>query len=84
MMAWRPKGFQFTARNLVRALCSSETPESKLLMAAMYGEVELFADSTAWNGFLWLVMSTCKIGGQPVYTGVELGAIKDSLPIVWI
>lgn len=53
-------------------------------MAAMYGEVELFADSTAWNGFLWLVMSTCKIGGQPVYTGVELGAIKDSLPIVWI
>lgn len=84
MMMWRPRGYQFTAKHLVRALCSDETPESKLLMAAMYGEVELFADSTAWNGFIWLVMSTCKVKGEPMYTGVELGAIKDSLPVVWV
>ena len=53
-------------------------------MSAMYGRVELFADSTAWNGFIWLVMNTCKVGGQPMYTGHELGAIKSALPIVWV
>ena len=55
----------------------------RLLMAAVLGKVELFADSTAWNGFLWLVMNTCKVEGKPLYTGVELGALKASLPIVW-
>jgi hypothetical protein len=53
-------------------------------MAAIYGKVELFADSTAWNGFLWLVMSTAKIEGKPIYTGTELGALKECLPIVWV
>lgn len=84
MMSWRPPGYRFTARELVKGLCSDETDESKLLMAAIYGKVELFADSTAWNGFLWLVMSTAKIEGKPIYTGVELGALKECLPIVWV
>jgi hypothetical protein len=84
MMAWRPRGYRFTAKHLVRALCADDTDEAKLLMSAMYGRVELFADSTAWNGFIWLVMNTCKIGGQPMYTGHELGAIKSALPIVWV
>jgi hypothetical protein len=44
----------------------------------------LFADATAWNSFLWLVMNTCKVDGQPLYSGVELGALKASLPIVWV
>ena len=60
-MSWRPPGYRFTARELVMALCSDDTDESKLLMAAIYGKVELFADSTAWNGFLWLVMNTFKV-----------------------
>jgi len=55
-----------------------------LLLAAVQGNVELFADSTAWNGFLWLVMNTCKVDGKPLYTGQELGALKASLPIVWL
>ena len=50
----------------------------------VYGKVELFADSTAWNGFLWLVMNTCRVEGKPLYTGVELGSLKASLPIVWV
>jgi hypothetical protein len=53
-------------------------------MAAIHGKVELFADATAWNGFLWLVMNTCKVEGQHLYTGIELGSLKASLPIVWI
>ncbi len=53
-------------------------------MAAVQGRVELFADATAWNGFLWLVMNTCKVDGKPLYTGQELGALKASLPIVWV
>jgi hypothetical protein len=84
MMSWRPPGYRFTARELVKALCSDESDESKLLMAAIYGKVELFADATAWNGFLWLVMNTFKIEGKPIYTGNELGELKDCLPIVWV
>ena len=68
----------------MKALCSDETEQSLLLMAAIHGKVELFADATAWNGFLWLVMSTFKVDGKPLYTGLELGALKTSLPIVWL
>jgi len=68
----------------VKALCSDETEHANLLMAAIHGKVEIFADSTAWNGFLWLIMNTCKVEGKPLYTGVELGALKSSLPIVWV
>ena len=84
MMLWCPPGYRFTARELVKGLCGEDTDESKLLMAAIYGKVELFADSTAWNGFLWLVMNTFKVDGKPVYSGPELGALKESLPIVWV
>jgi len=65
-------------------LCSEETEQGVLLLAAIQGKVELFADATAWNSFLWLVMNTCKVDGQPLYSGVELGALKASLPIVWV
>jgi hypothetical protein len=84
MMSWRPPGYQFRAKDLVKALCSDQTDQSLLLMAAVQGRVELFADATAWNGFLWLVMNTCKVDGKPLYTGQELGALKASLPIVWV
>ncbi|MEL0330864.1 MAG: hypothetical protein VW982_01465 [Candidatus Poseidoniales archaeon] len=84
MMSWRPPGYRFQARDLVKGLCSDETDQAMLLMAAIHGKVELFADAKAWNGFLWLVMSTCKVDGKPLYTGMELGALKASLPIVWL
>ncbi len=84
MMSWRPPGYQFRAKDLVKALCSDSTDQAALLMAAIHGKVELFADATAWNGFLWLVMNTCKVEGQHLYTGIELGSLKASLPIVWI
>lgn len=83
-MEWRPSGYTFKAKDLVKALCGENTDEALMLTAAVYGKVELFADSTAWNGFLWLVMNTCKIDGKPLYTGEELGALKASLPIVWL
>ena len=84
MMSWRPPTYRFTAKDLVKGLCSDETDQAQLLVAAVYGKVELFADSTAWNGFLWLVMNTCRVEGKPLYTGVELGSLKASLPIGWV
>jgi hypothetical protein len=84
VLSWRPPGYRFRARDLVKALCSDETDQAMLLLAAAQGKVELFADATAWNGFLWLVMNTCKVEGQPLYSGQELGSLKASLPIVWI
>ena len=82
-MEWRPDGYEFNARNLVRALFSENTDEGQLLFAAACGHVEIFANSTAWNGVLWLIMNTLKADGKPVYTGEELGALRKSLPIVW-
>ena len=84
MMSWRPPGYAFTAKDLVKALCSDETEHSLLLMAAAAGKVEIFAPASAWNNFLWLVMSTFKVDGKPLYTGLELGALRASLPIVWL
>mgnify|MGYP001498020669 FL=1 len=83
MMDWRPPGYEFDARNLVRALFSENTSEGKLLEAAACGHVEIFARATAWNGVLWLIMNTLKQNGKPVYTGEELGELRNSLPIVW-
>ena len=84
MMDWRPPGYRFTAKDLVKGLCGEGSEEAKLIMAAVYGKVEIFADSTAWNGFLWLVMNTFKVEGKPLYSGTELGSLKQSLPIVWL
>ena len=83
MMDWRPPGYEFNARNLVRALFSENTDEGKLLEAAACGHVEIFAQATSWNGVLWLIMHTLKQDGKPVYTGEELGELRQSLPIVW-
>jgi len=84
MMSWRPPGYRLNAKDLVKALCSDETEQVVFLLAAIQGKVELFVDATAWNSFLWLVMNTCKVDGQPLYSGVELGALKASLSIVWV
>ena len=83
MMEWRPPGYEFDARNLVRALFSENTDEGKLLQAAACGYVEIFARPLAWNDVLLLIMNTLKKDGKPVYTGEELGALRDALPIVW-
>ena len=84
MMDWRPNGFEFKAANLVRALFDTNTEEGKLLEAAACGHVEIFVAKNAWNGVLWLIMNTLKLDGNPVYSGDELGALKQSLPIVWL
>ena len=47
------------------------------------GEVELFAAPKSWNAILWLITSTLKVDGTPVYSGTKLGELKSSLPIVW-
>lgn len=83
-MDWRPNGFEFKAANLVRALFDNNTDEGKLLEAAACGHIEIFAAANAWNGVLWLIMNTLKVDGKPVYSGEELGALKHSLPIVWL
>ena len=83
-MEWRPKGYEISAKGLVCALCDSSTDEHKILMAASNGTIELFAQKTSWNAFLWLIMNTLKIDGKPVYSPKELKTLKDVLPIVWV
>ena len=43
MMSWRPPGYRLNAKDLVKALCSDETEQAVLLLAAIQGKVELFA-----------------------------------------
>ena len=83
MMEWRPKGYLFDTSNLIRALFDENTAEGQLLDAANAGYIELFARSKSWNALLWLIMNTIVENGKPLYSGEELGRLKDSLPIVW-
>ena len=83
MMAWRPSGYMFTTKQLIRAMFDDSTDEAKLLIAATAGEVELFAENRSWNAVLWLIMNVLKEDGRPIYTGNELGEHRSRLPIVW-
>ena len=83
MMEWRPKGYLFGTKNLVRALFDEDTDEGKLLLSAAAGNIEIFSHSQSWNGVLWLIMNTLVENGSPIYNGKELGELKNSLPIVW-
>ena len=82
-MEWRPKGYLFDTKNLVRALFDEDTDEGKLLVSAAAGNVEIFSKLQSWNGVLWLIMNTLVKDGKPVYNGEELKDLKNSLPIVW-
>ena len=82
-MEWRPKGYLFDTKNLVRALFDEDTDEGKLLISAAAGNIEIFSKLQSWNGVLWLIMNTLVKDGKPVYNGEELRELKNSLPIVW-
>ncbi len=82
-MEWRPKGYLFDTKNLVRALFDEGTDEGKLLVSAAAGNVEIFSKPQSWNGVLWLIMNTLVKDGKPIYNGQELRELKESLPIVW-
>ena len=82
-MEWRPKGYLFDTKNLVRALFDEGTDEGKLLVSAAAGNVEIFSKPQSWNGVLWLIMKTLVKDGKPIYNGQELRELKESLPIVW-
>ncbi|MEC7239457.1 MAG: hypothetical protein VXV81_04845 [Candidatus Thermoplasmatota archaeon] len=83
MKGWYPEKYLFDTNNLIRALFDENTAEGQLLDAANAGYIELFARSKSWNAVLWLIMNTIVENGKPLYSGEELGRIKDSLPIVW-
>ena len=83
MMSWRPKGYLFDTKNIIRALFDEDTDEGKLLVSAAAGNIEIFSKAQSWNGVLWLIMNTLVEDGKPIYTGKELGELKNSLPIVW-
>ena len=60
MMAWRPSGYMFTTKQLIRAMFDDSTDEAKVLIVAAAGEVELFAENRSWNAVLWLIMNVLK------------------------
>ncbi|HIF45235.1 MAG TPA: hypothetical protein EYQ73_00320 [Candidatus Poseidoniales archaeon] len=82
-MDWRPNGYKISTQGLVKAIFDNNSDEAKVLLKAVAGEIELFADSKSWNAILWLIMNTLKVEGKPVYSGQKLGALKTCLPIVW-
>ena len=82
-MDWRPSGYMLSTKDLVHAIFDGNSDAGKLLVKATMGEVELFASPKSWNAILWLITSTLKVDGAPVYSGEKLGELKSSLPIVW-
>ncbi|HIH52646.1 MAG TPA: hypothetical protein HA286_00060 [Candidatus Poseidoniaceae archaeon] len=73
----------FETRHLVKALFDSTTVEAELMGVAALGDVEITATRSAWNGVLWLIQSTVKEGGRPLYSGEELAKLRTDLPIRW-
>ncbi len=83
VMSWKPPQVAFDAKHLVRALFDSSTEEARLLEVAARGDIDIVASRGAWNGVLWLIQSTVKDGGRPVYSGDELAKLREDLPITW-
>lgn len=83
MMSWKPPQVAFEAKHLVRALFDSTTEEARLLEVAARGDLEITSSRNAWNGVLWLIQSTVKSGGQPMYSGEELARLREDLPVTW-
>jgi predicted nucleic acid-binding protein len=83
VMSWKPPQVAFDAKHLVRALFDSSTEEARLLEVAARGDSDIVASRGAWNGVLWLIQSTVKDGGRPVYSGDELAKLREDLPITW-
>ncbi|MGB0489788.1 MAG: hypothetical protein ACPHK3_05690 [Candidatus Poseidoniaceae archaeon] len=83
MMSWKPPQVAFETRHLVKALFDSTTAEAELMNVAARGDVEITASRSAWNGVLWLIQSTVKEGGRPLYSGEELAKLRADLPVKW-
>ena len=83
MMSWKPPQVAFDAKHLVRALFDPSTEEALLLEVAARGDLDIQASRSAWNGVLWLIQSTVKDGGRPMYTGEELARLREDLPVTW-
>jgi len=83
MMSWKPPQVAFETRHLVKALFDATTVEAELMGVAARGDVEIIATRSAWNGVLWLIQSTVKEGGRPLYSGEELAKLRADLPVSW-
>ena len=78
----KPPTYEFGAEHLIRALFDADSDEAIILELAAMNKVELHADGTVWNTFLWLMMNTMKdADGSTIYSGAELGKMKVELPI---
>lgn len=78
----KPPTYEFESEHLIRALFDADSDEAVLLELAAMNKVELHASGTVWNTFLWLMMNTMKdANGSTLYSGAELGKMKNDLPI---
>jgi hypothetical protein len=67
----------------VRGLFEDGSDELILLNLAACNAIELHADKTLWNSFLWLLVNNLKRDGKPIITGKELGELRARLPVVF-
>ncbi|MBT3772335.1 MAG: hypothetical protein HOE92_00110 [Euryarchaeota archaeon] len=73
----RAVAYKINTEQLIRALFEATSDEATLLNLAACGEIDLVAEGKSWNAFLWLMLNTF----QGVWTPLQLGEMKDSLPI---
>ena len=80
----KPTTWEFTAEHLVRAIFDSTSDEAKLLELSALNKVELHASGMVWNKFLWLMINFMKdASGSSVFTGAQLGRMKNSIPVIF-
>ena len=73
----RAVAYKINTEQLIRALFEATSDEATLLNLAACGEIDLVAEGKSWNAFLWLMLNTFQGGWTPL----QLGEMKDSLPI---
>lgn len=80
----KPATWEFTAEHLVRGIFDPTSEEAKLLELSALNKVELHASGMVWNKFLWLMMNVMKdASGSSIFTGAQLGHMKNSIPVIF-
>ncbi len=82
-MKGQAPSYWITPETLVRGLFEDGSDELILLNLAACNAIELHADKTLWNSFLWLLVNNLKRDGKPIITGKELGELRARLPVVF-
>ncbi len=76
----QPPAYSVDAPTLFLGLMDGGSNARILLDLAAANEIELHAQSTDWNGLLWLISTALKETGS-AYSGEDYASLRNNLPV---